>query len=117
MSGKENARMNRRPSLRGRRRRFRAPCANRKKNVMKQALMFLLYGVVFFGIVFGILYAGEAWLFPRGKSLASMGIEAGVAAAVFAVFLLMVVDRGERDELKREEKRERKAWERKNANR
>jgi len=81
---------------------------------MKQVLMFLLYGVVFFGVVFGILYAGEAWLFPRGKSLASMGVEAGVAAAVFAVFLLMVVDRSERDELEREEKREKRAWKRKN---
>lgn len=81
---------------------------------MKQVLMFLLYGVVFFGIVFGILYAGEAWLFPRGKSLASMCVESGVAAAVFAVFLLMVVDRSERDELKREEKREKRAWKRKN---
>lgn len=76
---------------------------------MKKAAKFILYAILLFALIFGILYGGETWLFHRGKTVHSMLVESGVAAAVFTVFLVMIDHRNEvrdeEEERKREERR------------
>ncbi|MDD3107675.1 MAG: hypothetical protein PHV49_00490 [Alistipes sp.] len=63
---------------------------------MKIFLHFILYFALFFAVTFGILYGGERWIFHTGESVGSIGVNAVVCAAVFAVFMSMVLRRSER---------------------
>lgn len=79
---------------------------------MKKVISFILYALLFFAVIFGILYGGEHWVFHHGKTMRSILIDSGVAAAVFAIALAMVGRRSERDEIEKEEKTEKRKRER-----
>ena len=71
---------------------------------MKSVLRFLIEGIIFFIVVFGLMYAAEAWFFHVGKTVGKLAFESGVAAVVFVILLEMIGSRREQEEIRAEQK-------------